>query len=148
MQKSGLLFINLIRSPHTWSLYYRYSWVFRSHRYYILGQSRLRGSESRWFGYLQSLPDKTVDIAILWGAPIANLERCVCLDTCPMTGDHEDSDTCDISISSTCSHCARMHDGRNAKAWLEATEAEQELRGLLVSRSFDGSSSMLCIHPP
>lgn len=55
-----------------------------------------------------------------------------------MAGDHEDSGTCDISISSNCSRCARVHDGRNAKAWLEVTEAEQELRGLLVSRSFDG----------
>jgi hypothetical protein len=30
----------------------------------------LRLEQSRWYGYLQSLPQETVDIAVLWGTKI------------------------------------------------------------------------------
>ncbi|KAL4062472.1 hypothetical protein J3A83DRAFT_4107244 [Scleroderma citrinum] len=87
----------------------------------------LRGSESRWFGYLQSLPRKTVDIAAFWAAHVANLECCVN----PNAGQ-EGSVTCSIPLGTNCSHCTRIHDERNARAWLGATEAEKELRNLLA----------------
>ncbi|KAL4072916.1 hypothetical protein V8B97DRAFT_276735 [Scleroderma yunnanense] len=91
----------------------------------------LRGSESRWFGYLQSLPRKTVDIAAFWAAHVANLECCVN----PNAGQ-EGSVTCSIPLGTNCSHCTRIHDERNARAWLGATEAEKELRNLLLLRFY------------
>ncbi|KIL00769.1 hypothetical protein PAXRUDRAFT_821352 [Paxillus rubicundulus Ve08.2h10] len=97
----------------------------------------LRGPKSRWFGYLQSLPREIVDIAMFWGADdVINTGPC----TCPSRGcSNIDRDIVRGDTYHTpdaqCSACAQLHDGQNAKAWLEVTEAYREQVGLVVSYS-------------
>ncbi|KAH7913068.1 hypothetical protein BJ138DRAFT_697390 [Hygrophoropsis aurantiaca] len=73
----------------------------------VYGELLLR-EESRWFGYLDSLPREIVDIALFWG--------------------EEDDD--DFSICPTCSSCQRYQDGSAARRWLLSTEAGRGLKGL------------------
>jgi hypothetical protein len=71
---------------------------------------------SRWFGYLQSLPEEQVDIALFWG---------------------HDADGCDSTSEPICpdphqgSHRRHRHivDGAEALAWLRGTEVLKQLRG-------------------
>ncbi|KAG1746732.1 uncharacterized protein EDB91DRAFT_111339 [Suillus paluster] len=97
----------------------------------------LRGQDSRWFGYLQSLPRETVDIAIFWGVEdVINFRSCVCSSRgCIISSQSAIGD----DVGSTCSsaefpECAPSHqllDGKRARMWLSCTEAEMELDGLM-----------------
>lgn len=84
----------------------------------------LRGPESRWYGYLQSLPRETVDIAVFWGDSVAN-----------STSNKDSGDashaTCNVCQGDTCASCKQIRDGRNAMAWLRVTEAIKELNDLM-----------------
>ncbi|KAI6112873.1 hypothetical protein F5141DRAFT_1003421 [Pisolithus sp. B1] len=84
----------------------------------------LRGPESRWYGYLQSLPRETVDIAVFWGDSVAN-----------STSNKDSGDashaTCNVCQGDTCASCKQIRDGRNAMAWLQVTEAIKELNDLM-----------------
>lgn len=66
----------------------------------------LRGLESRWSGYLQSLPQSAVDIALLWAD-----------DQLPQGLDQGRKE--DLNIE----------DVRHARAWAAGTELSRELRG-------------------
>ncbi|KAI5995674.1 hypothetical protein EDD15DRAFT_2164752 [Pisolithus albus] len=83
----------------------------------------LRGPKSRWYGYLQSLPRETVDIAVFWGDPVANST---------LNKDFGDAShaTCNVSEGGACASCKQLRDGRNAMAWLQVTEAVRELNDL------------------
>ncbi|KAI6044194.1 hypothetical protein EDC04DRAFT_411841 [Pisolithus marmoratus] len=89
----------------------------------VLYGELLRGPESRWYGYLQSLPRETVDIAVFWGDAVANSTPSKDFDT-----SHA---TCNVCQGGVCASCERIYDGRNAMAWLQATEAARELNDLL-----------------
>ncbi|TCD68415.1 hypothetical protein EIP91_010816 [Steccherinum ochraceum] len=80
----------------------------------------LKGSNSRWFGYLQSLPRGTVGIALLWGARSVKEDQ--------SAAQHPNA-----------SHPLKYEeDGEQARLWASGTEIEKELKGedgmdLLVS---------------
>ncbi|KAG6333543.1 hypothetical protein ID866_5554 [Astraeus odoratus] len=102
----------------------------------------LRGSHSRWFGYLQSLPHETVDIAVFWGNPDVGQTIGNDYERASRVGSYS-------GRGISCYPCARIRDGQTARAWLEATEAEKELRDVMVSLSINGSLSVLwCIRVP
>ena len=42
---------------------------------FYISTNRLYGQESHWFGYLQSLPSETVDLALFWGVDVGNGSR-------------------------------------------------------------------------
>ncbi|KAH7890690.1 hypothetical protein F5I97DRAFT_1798549 [Phlebopus sp. FC_14] len=99
----------------------------------------LRGSNSRWSGYLQSLPRETVDIAMFWGVDnVVDLGLCTC-SSCAYSRRHEISsgDQCPLEVTgdsrldAACTACARVRDGQSAKEWLKVTEAERVLINLM-----------------
>ncbi|KAH7926389.1 hypothetical protein BV22DRAFT_1009107, partial [Leucogyrophana mollusca] len=105
------------------------------------------GKETRWFGYLQSLPRELVDIALFWG-----VEDVIGSHSCISRGCDQNEtsvqwamnlnrsgDTRDEHLGTdadtngpTCSSCRRLQDGKSARIWLRDTETEKELKGLLV----------------
>ncbi|EGO22114.1 hypothetical protein SERLADRAFT_440135 [Serpula lacrymans var. lacrymans S7.9] len=108
----------------------------------------LRDVESRWFGYLQSLPREIVDIALFWGVEDGILHTQDCTnrgsDTALSTarkfaenltgarGRHFREDCAFEALeSSGCSGCDRLRDGLVAREWLRNTEIEREVQGLL-----------------
>ncbi|KAF9221406.1 hypothetical protein BS17DRAFT_265146 [Gyrodon lividus] len=97
----------------------------------------LRGPNSRWFGYLQSLPRETVDIAMFWGASdVISTGPCICPSRgCynALSGDRDRPAevTWDNEPDVRCPTCVRLHDGQNAKAWLDVTDADVEQVGLV-----------------
>ncbi|KAG0709169.1 hypothetical protein DFH29DRAFT_886846 [Suillus ampliporus] len=100
----------------------------------------LRGQDSRWFGYLQSLPRETVDIAIFWGVEdVVDLRSCVCSSRGPTISSQsaigDDVDTVEFTCSSAelpeCAPSLQLLDGKRARMWLSCTEAEKELDGLM-----------------
>ncbi|KAG2150214.1 uncharacterized protein EDB93DRAFT_1084426 [Suillus bovinus] len=100
----------------------------------------LRGQYSKWFGYLQSVPRETVDIAIFWGAKdVIDFKSCVCSsrgDTVlsqSAIGDHAGNvgAACSNTEFSECGPCLQYLDGKRARMWLSCTEAEKELDGLM-----------------
>jgi hypothetical protein len=102
----------------------------------------LRGQDSKWFGYLQSLPRETVDIAIFWGVKdVIDFKSCVCSsrgDTVPSQSAIGDDAG---NVGATCSNAEfpesapslQYLDGKQARMWLSCTGAKKELNGLMVS---------------
>jgi len=103
----------------------------------------LRGQDSRWFGYLQSLPRETVDIAIFWG-----VEDVIDFSSCAFSsrGRIAPSQTAVVSVGGNVgtrfpmelpedTPSLQLLDGKQARIWLSCTEAEKELDGLMVSFS-------------
>jgi len=111
----------------------------------------LRGQDSRWFGYLQSLPREIVDIAIFWGVEdVIDFSSCVNSSrgrTVPsQSAVGNDGD----NVGLTCSHAElpeyapslRLLDGKQARMWLSCTDTEKELDCLMVSTPLD---SLICV---
>ncbi|KAG1741063.1 hypothetical protein EDB19DRAFT_732191 [Suillus lakei] len=99
----------------------------------------LRGQDSKWFGYLQSLPRETVDIAIFWGVKdVINFRSCVCSSrgrTVPsQSAIGDDADNVGAACSSAefpeRAPSLQYLDGKRARMWLSCTGAEKELDGL------------------
>src|SRR5271170_3377103 len=80
---------------------------------------RLIGSDSRWYGYLQSLPQDLVDIALFWG----------CTSDTDINNGIAPGET--SRPKGTDSHLSqrRALDGTEALTWLRGTEVEKQLRG-------------------
>ncbi|KAG2056853.1 hypothetical protein BDR06DRAFT_952509 [Suillus hirtellus] len=102
----------------------------------------LRGQDSKWFGYLQSLPRETVDTAIFWGAKdVIDFRSCVCSSrggTIPShSANGDDAGNVGAACSNTefpeCVPCLQYLDSKRARMWLSCTEAEKELDGVMVS---------------
>lgn len=83
-------------------------------------QTRLRGEESPWYGYVQSLPVIPVDIALLWGEDA---------HICPTSQSPSDSGGDNLDTE-------HRVDSIDARQWIKGTEVEKQLRspggGLLV----------------
>jgi len=103
----------------------------------------LRGQDSKWFGYIQSLPRETVDIAIFWGVQdVIEPSSSVCSSR-GCTAPSQSAVPCvagNVATGSTmeCSEhtpSLQLLDGRQARMCLGCTEAEKELSGLMVSCS-------------
>lgn len=115
--------------------------------WFIVCQNRLfapslRGQDSKWFGYLQSLPRETVDTAIFWGAKdVIDFRSCVCSSRGEPIPSHsaigDDAGNVGPACSNTdfpeCAPCLQYLDSKRARMWLSCTEAEKELDGLMVS---------------
>jgi hypothetical protein len=81
-------------------------------RFYVR-TNRLQGKESHWFGYLQSLPQETVDLALFWGVGNEILD-----------GRADWSEGHNYSAGTL-----RFRDSKEALTWITGTELEKEMRG-------------------
>jgi hypothetical protein len=106
----------------------------------IMWVCSLRGQDSRWFGYIQSLPRVTVDIAIFWGIEdVINFSSCLGSSrgrTAPSQSAVDNVEPA-RSLVELPEHTPslQLQDGKQARMWLSCTEAEKELDGLMVSFS-------------
>ncbi|KAG1785503.1 uncharacterized protein HD556DRAFT_1249754 [Suillus plorans] len=98
----------------------------------------LRGQDSKWFGYLQSLPRETMDTAIFWGVKdVIDFGSCVCSSRGETIPPHsaigDDAGNVGAACSNTefpeCAPCLQYLDSKRARMWLSCTEAEKELDG-------------------
>jgi hypothetical protein len=79
----------------------------------------LIGNDSRWSGYLQSLPQDLVDIALFWGCDVSTNDTDINNDIAPdETFKPKGTDS-----------KRRALDGTEALTWLRGTEVEKQLRG-------------------
>ncbi|KAG1876606.1 hypothetical protein DFJ58DRAFT_649721 [Suillus subalutaceus] len=99
----------------------------------------LRGQDSKWFGYLQSLPRETVDIAVFWGVKdVIDFRSCVCSsrgDTVPSkSAIGDDASNVGVACSNAefpeCAPSLQYLDGKRARMWLSCTGAKKGLDGL------------------
>lgn len=82
---------------------------------------RLQGEDSHWFGYLQSLPQEPVDLALFWGA---------------------DEITDMYTVVTKVSHPAIVRfDSQEAMTWITGTELEKEMR-----RSTETGQTLIVSH--
>lgn len=87
-------------------------------------RNRLRGEHSAWFGYLQSLPRDTVEIALFWGVDDAvGHRRRRAGDLCESKSEFESAHGFSDEAANL-----RQRDGHAAAAWLPGTQVERELR--------------------
>jgi hypothetical protein len=73
--------------------------------------NRLRGEDSQWFGYLQSLPQAIADLALFWGYDYYGTADRPAVERDPTMN-------------------FRLRDSEDAKAWLTNTEVHKEIRRL------------------
>ena len=100
----------------------------------------LRGQDSRWFGYIQSLPRETVDLSIFWGVEdVIDFSSSVCSSRGRTTPSQSAVGYVEPSGSpmELPGHTPSLQllDGKQARMWLSCIETEKELDGLMVSFS-------------
>ncbi|KAG1781041.1 hypothetical protein EV702DRAFT_690450 [Suillus placidus] len=108
----------------------------------------LRGQDSKWFGYLQSLPREIVDIAIFWGVKdVIDFRSCLCSSrghtVLSQSANDNDIRNDASHVGAACSNTEfpefapslQYLDGKRARMWLSCTGAEKELDGITVSTS-------------
>lgn len=92
----------------------------------------LRGQDSKWFGYLQSLPREIVDIAIFWGVKdVIDFRSCVCSSrgrTAP--SQSAIGAACSSAEFPECATSLQYLDGKRARMWLSCAGTKMELDGL------------------
>lgn len=106
----------------------------------ILRVCSLRGRDSRWFGYLQSLPRETVDLSIFWGVEdVIDFSSSVCSSRGRTTPSQSAVGYVGPSRSpmELPGHTPSLQllDGKQARTWLSCIEVEKELDSLMVSFS-------------
>jgi hypothetical protein len=79
----------------------------------IYVHNRLKGRDSHWFGYLQSLPKEPVALALFWGVGVGITDT--------------PRDVSEVNNQSATGGC--FLDGQQAMTWITGTELEKELRG-------------------
>ncbi|KAG9312907.1 hypothetical protein JVU11DRAFT_6340 [Chiua virens] len=132
--KSGIFLVGGYFWPLNHGTFTLVAWllIWRSMRSTL---SSFRGTHSRWFGYLQSLPRETVDIAIFWGVDdVIETRPCTCLPRGCLNTENESSPVGEPPQQMTniqCPFCVRLHDGQTAKKWFGATEFDREQIGLM-----------------
>jgi hypothetical protein len=90
--------------------------------------NRLQGQDSHWFGYLRSLPEETVDLALFWGVSDEILAA---------QSDHDEP----LGVENDFPGSLRFRDGQEAATWLTGTELEKE-----IQRSAETDETLLVSH--
>lgn len=94
----------------------------------------LRGQDSKWFGYLQSLPRETVDMAIFWGVKdVIDFRSWETVPSQSAIGDDASNvgAACPNSEFPEYTSSLQYLDGKRARMWLSCTRAEKELDDLM-----------------